>query len=207
MALNHAYTLLAPIYDYIIGRASRPWRQDSLRELGDVRGKQILIDGIGSGLDIPHLAPQAQYIGLDLTRAMLKRARSQTQIAHADIALHQGDAMLLPYKSEQFDAIIMHLILAVVPYPERALAEAQRVLKPGGTIVILDKFLRAGQWAPLRRLISPVLGSIATRTDVVFEEALEQCPQLVVVSDVTLSMGWFRRIVLRKHSQQIKEET
>ncbi|MEO5574490.1 MAG: class I SAM-dependent methyltransferase [Gammaproteobacteria bacterium] len=163
-----------------------------------MRGKKILIDGIGSGLDIPHLAPQAQYIGLDLTRAMLKRARRSAAIEGKDITLHQGDAMRLPYQDAQFDAVIMHLILAIVPHPERALAEAERVLKPGGLIVILDKFLRPGQWAPVRRLISPLLGRIATRTNVVFEDVLRHCPQLKVVHDVALSFGWFRRIVVRK---------
>lgn len=198
MALQHAYTLLAPLYDGIIGRVSRQWRQDSLRELGDVHGMNILIDGIGSGLDIPYLAPQAHYTGIDLTPAMLTRARRCAARTGKQIILHQGDAMNLPYQDAQFDAIIMHLILAVVPYPERALAEAERVLKPGGTIIILDKFLRAGQWAPLRRFISPLIGRIATRTDVVFEDVLKSCPRLVVLSDVVLIAGWFRRIVLRK---------
>jgi ubiquinone/menaquinone biosynthesis C-methylase UbiE len=198
MALQHAYTLLAPFYDGIIERVSRQWRQDSLRGLGDVHGKNILIDGIGSGLDIPYLAAQAHYTGIDLTPAMLKRAGRRAALTGRQVILHQGDAMNLPYQDAQFDAIVMHLIIAVVPHPERALAEAERVLKPGGTIIILDKFLRAGQWAPLRRLISPLLGKIATRTDVVFEDALKSCPRLVVLSDVALIAGWFRRIVLRK---------
>lgn len=198
MGLQFAYTLLAPFYDGIIGRASRQWRQESLRELREVRGKNILIDGIGSGLDIPHLEPHAHYTGIDLTRAMLVRARRRATQAGREVTLHQGDAMRLPYQDAQFDALIMHLIIAVVPNPERALAEAGRVLKPGGIIVILDKFLRAGQRAPLRRLISPVLGSFATRTDVVFEDVLRHCPQLKVVHDVALSLGWFRRIVVRK---------
>lgn len=198
MGLQLSYTLLAPFYDAIIGRASRQWRQDSLRELGDVRGKNILIDGIGTGLDIPHLAPVAHYTGIDLTHAMLERARLTASHVGRDIILHQGNAMRLPYQDAQFDAVIMHLILAIVPYPERALAEAERVLKPGGMIVILDKFLRPGEWAPLRRFISPLLGRIATRTNVVFEDVLAQCHQLSVVSDVSLNVRWFRRIVLLK---------
>ncbi len=202
MSLRFTYTLIAPFYDGVVGRISRSWRQASLRELADVRGKTILIDGIGSGLDIPHLAPHAHYVGLDLTRAMLKRARRRAYAARLDIALHQGDAMRLSYADAQFDAIVMHLILAVVPQPELALAEAQRVLKPGGIIVILDKFLRPGQRAPLRRLISPLSGRIATRMNIVFEEVLAQCPRLAVASDLPLNIGWFRRIVLCKRADQ-----
>jgi hypothetical protein len=73
------------------------------------------------------------------------------------------------------------------------------VLKPGGTIIILDKFLRAQQTALLRRALNPLSRRIATRMDVVFEEVLREAPQLQIVSDVPLlAGGWFRGIVLRK---------
>lgn len=110
-----------------------------------------------------------------------------------------GDAMALPYRDGLFDRIVMHLILAVVPRPSAALAEASRVVKPGGRLHILDKSLRPGQSASLRKLISPLLGQVATRTNVVFEEVLATCPGLKVVSDEPDAMGgWFRRIVLEK---------
>jgi len=87
----------------------------------------------------------------------------------------------------------------VVPEPARALTEAVRVLKPGGQILIFDKFLKPGQKAPLRRLISPLLGRLATRTDVVFEDVLRDVSSLQLVSDVpALAGGWFRLIRLRK---------
>jgi len=95
--------------------------------------------------------------------------------------------------------VVLHLFLAVTPHPERVLAEAARVLRRGGRVLIFDKFLRPGQKARLRRLISPVLGVLATRTDVVFEEALAQARGLEVVSDQpALASGWFRHIELRK---------
>ena len=197
MSLRHSYTLIAPIYDLFINAATRRVRKNSLRALGDVQGQSIRIDGIGSGLDIPFLPQGALYIGVDYTPAMLQRAIKKS--AGKSVTLHVGDAMSLPYPDSAFDAIIMHLILAVVPRSERALLEAARVLKPGGRILILDKFLRRGQHAPLRRLLSPLLGRIATRTDVVFEDVLAACPQLTVVSDTpVLGQGWFRHIVLEK---------
>lgn len=206
MSLRHSYTLLAPIYDFMVRRATHALRKLSLQKLGDVTGQTILVAGIGSGLDIPLLPPGAHYIGLDCTPAMLRRAAQQRGVT--PVLLHAGDAMALPYPEQSFDTVIMHLILAVVPHPEQALAEAARVLKPGGQILILDKFLHRSQGAPLRRLLSPLLGQIATRTDVVFEDVLAASLQagqsrLSVVSDTpVLARGWFRNIVLKKESEQ-----
>jgi ubiquinone/menaquinone biosynthesis C-methylase UbiE len=139
------------------------------------------------------------YTGIDLTPAMLARARRKAKALRLDIRLDVGDARDLPYPDTGFDAVVLHLILAVTPHPERVLAEAARVLRRGGRVLILDKFLRPGQKAPLRRLVSPLLGLLATRTDVVFEEALAQTRGLELVSDQpALAGGWFRQIELRK---------
>jgi ubiquinone/menaquinone biosynthesis C-methylase UbiE len=87
----------------------------------------------------------------------------------------------------------------VVPQPERCLAETARILKPGGRILLFDKFLRPGQRAPLRRLASPLVGRIATRTDVVFEDVLAAVPDLALRTDQpALAGGWFRLIELEK---------
>jgi ubiquinone/menaquinone biosynthesis C-methylase UbiE len=110
-----------------------------------------------------------------------------------------GDAMALPFRDAAFDHVVMHLILAVVPDPRVALAEATRVLRVGGRIHLFDKFLRPGQRAPLRRLLSPIVGRLATRTDVVFEDVLAACPGLDVIGDESdVGGGWCRRIVLRR---------
>jgi len=155
----------------------------------------VLIVGIGTGLDVPHLAPGNRYVGVDLTAAML----AQVPRAAVDLALVRGDAMRLPLAGDAFDCVVLHLIVAVVPRPERCLAEAARVLKPGGTALVLDKFLRRGERALLRRALNPVASSIATRLDVVFEAVLEQVPGLVVERDEpALAGGWFRSIALRK---------
>ncbi len=198
MGLRHSYTLLAPLYDAVVGSASGAMRRASLARLDPAPGRRVLLAGVGTGLDLPLLPPGPLYLGVDLTPAMLARARRRAA-ERDDVALVCGDAMRLPCAGACFDAVVMHLILAVVPQPERALAEAARVLKPGGRILMLDKFLRPGQRAPLRRLLSPLLARIATRTDVVFEHVLAAVPELAVREDEPVQPGgWFRRIVLDK---------
>ncbi len=199
MSLRYSYTLWAPIYDLFVDRAFHDKRCESLLALRGAGHESILIPGIGSGLDIPHLPAGPSYTGIDLTPAMLKRARSRAEQHRVEIKLEQGNAMQLPYADASFDRVVMHLILAVVPKPELALQEACRVLRPGGQIHIFDKFLRPSQLAPLRRAISPLLGLVATRTNVVFEQLLSRCPELEVVRNREASSnGWFRFIDLRK---------
>jgi ubiquinone/menaquinone biosynthesis C-methylase UbiE len=200
MALRHSYTLLAPIYDLVLERVSAPLRRKSLATLNGSDASRVLIAGIGSGLDIPHLPQGPHYTGVDLTPAMLRRAETRAA-ERDDITLELGDVMALPYPDAQFDVVVMHLILAVVPQPALALKEAERVLRPGGRILLLDKFLRPGQKAPLRRLLNTLSRHLATRTDVVFEEVLACCPSLSPREDrPALANGWFRYIHLEKTS-------
>jgi ubiquinone/menaquinone biosynthesis C-methylase UbiE len=205
MALKHSYTLLAPVYDTIVTGPIDSYRQKSIARLQDTKNKQILINGIGSGLDIPYLPADACYIGTDITPAMLERANKRAQECAIkqplNINFQIADSQALPFDDNTYDTVIMHLILAVVPRPELALKEACRVLKPGGKIYIFDKFIRTGQLAIGRRLLNIFIRHIATRTDVIFEEVLESCPQLIVNHDEpALAKGWFRLIELNKQN-------
>ena len=198
--LRSAYTLWAPFYDTLLGTSAiRAVRGRSLALLSDWSGKSVLIPGIGTGLDIPMLPKDAHYTGIDLTPAMLSRARLRAKKCNVPIELVTGNAMQLDFSDETFDRVILHLILAVVPDPTQALLEAERVLKPGGDILVLDKFLRPGQKAPLRRALNTLTRNLATRTDVVFEEILTSCETLKVRCDQpALLRGWLRHIVLQK---------
>ena len=199
MSLKHSYTLIAPFYEALIGKGTQRIRQNSWLNVGDVTGHKVLIPGIGTGLDIPFLPAGGHYTGFDLTPAMLARARQRALQSDCNLILKLGDIHALDEADNQFDLIVMHLILAVVPSPERALNEMLRVLKPGGKIIILDKFLKLGERAVLRRFISFFMRHIATRTDVVFENVLAETRGLKIVSDEPVLMnGWFRRIELKR---------
>jgi len=195
--LRLSYSLIAPIYDLVVERAMREARVKSLSALPTDTAEKVLLSGLGTGLDLPLLPTAHHYTALDFNAAMLERARGRSANLRVEWVL--GDSMALPFANEYFDHVVLHLITAVVPEPRFCLAEAARVIRPGGSIIIFDKFLRPQQTAPLRRWLTPLTRRIATRMDVVFEEVLLAAPALKVVSDVPmLAGGWFRGIVLRK---------
>ncbi|HLO63819.1 MAG TPA: methyltransferase domain-containing protein [Azonexus sp.] len=196
MSLQHSYTLIAPFYDAAIARATASARQRSLAALPAEPGR-VLLAGVGTGLDLPLLPERHHYVGLDLTHAMLRRALPR--VGTVDFAPVQGDAQCLPFAPGRFDSAVLHLILAVVPEPARCLGEIARVVKPGGSVLVFDKFLRRGQPALLRRLVNPLVRRIATRLDVVFEDLLHDVPELALEYDQpALAGGWFRSIRLRR---------
>jgi len=196
LSLKHSYTLIAPFYDAAIERATRAARKRSLAALPEKPGC-VLLAGVGTGLDLPHLPPQHHYVGLDLNQAMLRRALPR--VGKVEFAPVQGDAQRLPFADASFDSAVLHLILAVVPEPAHCFAEITRVLKPGGQVLVFDKFLRRGQPALLRRMANPLVRRIATRLDVVFEDLLAEAPNLALEHDQpALAGGWFRMIRLRK---------
>lgn len=197
--LRLSYSLIAPLYDRAVERPLLKARTRSLRGLPVDMPGNVLVSGVGTGLDLPLLPALHRYTALDFNAAMLVRALPRG--ANLDIDWVLGDSMALPFADAHFDHAVLHLILAVVPQPEKCLSETARVLKPGGTIVIFDKFIHSRQHAWLLRTINPLARRIASRMDVVFEEVLCQTPQLQIVSDTPLlADGWFRAIVLQKNN-------
>jgi ubiquinone/menaquinone biosynthesis C-methylase UbiE len=196
LSLKHSYTLAAPFYDAFLTAATRGARKRSLSALSHFPPRDVLLLGVGTGLDLPHLPNQHRYVGLDLTAAMLLRARPRA--ANLQFTPLRGDVQRLPFGDASFDVAVLHLILAVVPAPTLCLAEAVRVLKPGGTLLVFDKFLRRGE-SGWKRLLNPLTRHVATRLDVVFEDVLEAVGGVrVTANDAALASGWFRLIRLEK---------
>ena len=196
MSLKHSYTLAAPFYDAFLTAATRGARRRSLAILAGEPRSDVLLLGVGTGLDLPHLPAQHSYVGIDLTAAMLQRALPRA--ARLNFAAVRGDVQRLPFSAASFDFAVLHLILAVVPAPTLCLAEALRVVKPGGQLLVFDKFLRRGEtgWKPA---LSSLTRHVATRLDVVFEDVVEAVGGVeVTANEAALASGWFRLIRLTR---------
>lgn len=141
------YAIWSPFYDL----ALKPFaaaRRRSIELLDLQPGERVLIPGVGTGADLPLIPPDVQVVGTDLTPAMLRRARAAER---PGLVLRVMDAADLDLPDASFDAVILHLILAVMAEPARGLSEATRVLRAGGRMVVFDKFLRDGARASLPR--------------------------------------------------------
>ena len=94
--------------------------------------------GCGTGQVARSLAPFVKrLIGVDASAAMIQAAQARTN-GNRNIDLRIGELEQLPISDAELDAALLFLVLHYVVDPARALAEAGRVLKPGGTLVITD---------------------------------------------------------------------
>ena len=184
--LRGAYTVWAVIYDPLT-RFLRRSRRRSLALLDIRPWDTVLLVGCGTGADFEFLPREAQCVAVDLTPAMLRRAAAKVEDQHIQLA--EMDAMDLRFPNDTFDKTILHLILAVVPDPVRALREAERTTKPGGHLVVLDKFWNHARRPPLfLRVANAVFGGYVTAVDRNFHTILSQT-SLEMLQEIPMGFG------------------
>jgi len=106
-----------------------------------IRGIDNLLDiGTGTGRMLELLGPRAaRGLGIDLSREMLAIARAHLDRAGlAHCRVRQADLYRLPFADGAFDVATIHQVLHFLDRPAAAVAEAGRVLEPGGRLLIAD---------------------------------------------------------------------
>jgi ArsR family transcriptional regulator len=107
--------------------------------LGDQPVGRLLDVGTGTGRMIELLGPTAiQATGIDKSSEMLRLARVKLEAAGISSSLRQADMYALPLGDGSADSIVIHQVLHYAQNPAAALAEAARVLRPGGRLLVVD---------------------------------------------------------------------
>jgi phosphatidylethanolamine/phosphatidyl-N-methylethanolamine N-methyltransferase len=194
------YTLWAPFYDAIVVAVGfGPARRRSIEYLQLDQAHRVLIVGAGTGLDLEFLPPGIDLTALDVTPAMLMRLERRAAQTGRVVSVLTMDARELAFPDESFDAVIMHLVLAVMPQPERGLQEAARVLRGGGRISVFDKFVRDDERvSPRRRMLNIVAKPLFSDMNRRFGPLLPGTGLTIERDEPAAFGGMYRIITLQK---------
>jgi SAM-dependent methyltransferase len=99
-------------------------------------GRDVLEAGCGIGTDaVQFVRAGARYRGIDFSPKALELARSRPELA--DVELVSGSTADLPFHDASFDLVYSNGVIHHVPETARAIAEFRRVLRPGGTAIVM----------------------------------------------------------------------
>ena len=150
------YSELAPLYDKVFGKIFYSRLERVIEDLDIEPGAKVLEVGAGTGTSFPAYPSHCEVTGIDLAPDTLERAqRKIRENGWTHLKVLEMNALELEFPENTFDYVMAFHVVTVVPDPVRMIAEAQRVCKPGGTIVIVNHFTTD----------VPVLGSLTEALD------------------------------------------
>lgn len=156
--LRRRYERIAPLYDLL----DLPFEYGRYRRLRRLLFQglsgRILDVGVGTGRNMPFYPPGSDVVGVDLSPAMLRRAERRRGLSPAAVTLMEMSVARLEFPDASFDAAVASFVFCTLPEELQipALQELRRVVKPDGTIRLLE-YTRphAGILRPMTKLWGP----------------------------------------------------
>jgi len=160
--MRHLWEKQAPRYDQRIALWEKILFGDGRRWVCSRARGEVLEVAIGTGRNLAFYPKGIRLTGIDLSPAMLELARERAGELGLDADLREGDAQELAFPDESFDTVVCTLSLCNIPDDCRAVAEMERVLRPGGRLLLLDHVRAASR---LVRAVQRVLEVVTVRLE------------------------------------------
>lgn len=138
-----SYDKQMQFFERLLSPDSRAWI------CGQAFGKTLEV-AVGTGLNLPFYPGGVQLTGVDFSPAMLSIARRRAEELGRVADLREADAHELPFPDASFDAVVCTYGLCAIPDESRAVREMNRVLRPGGLLLLVDHI--AGRAWPTRAI-------------------------------------------------------
>lgn len=165
--IKRIYSSYSNFYDFIFKQFFVP-RQKYVIDQMDIRSSDKILDvGVGTGLSLPLYPKHCDITGIDLSEAMLAKARKKIKRYDLEnITLKQMDAMDLQFEDNTFDQVIATFVISVVPDPVKVISEMKRVCKKDCNLVIVNHFQSDNKFmAKFEDWVNPLCCKMGWRTD------------------------------------------
>jgi ubiquinone/menaquinone biosynthesis C-methylase UbiE len=158
----------------------------------------VLEIAVGTGRNLPFYPSDVRMTGVEFSPKMLAIAIKRARELGREVDLRLGDAQALEFPDETFDTVVCTLSLCSIPDDRRAVAEATRVLRPGGRLLLLEHV--RSHVTPVRivqRILEPLLRS---QGDTLLREPLDRLSRegLEVETVERSKWGFVERVAARK---------
>jgi phosphatidylethanolamine/phosphatidyl-N-methylethanolamine N-methyltransferase len=178
-AMLKSYARWAPVYDLTFGAVTRAGRR-RVAAMVNARGGTLLEVGVGTGMSLGLYARDVRVTGIDASPEMLAKAEERVlfdNLSHVT-GLMEMDARQMRFADASFDHVAALHIMSVVPEPERVMAEMARIVKPGGSVFIVNHFAReGGVFSALERVAAPLADHLGWHSDFSRNQVMS-CPAL-----------------------------
>jgi ubiquinone/menaquinone biosynthesis C-methylase UbiE len=177
-----AYDGTMDVFERLVVGEGRRWVCS--RAEGDV-----LEVAIGTGRNLPLYPQGIRLTGVDISPSMLERAVCRADELGVTAELREGNAAQLEFDDDSFDTVVFTLSLCTIPDDRAAVAEARRVLRPGGAMLLCEHVRSP---APLVRLGQHVLepACVHMQNDHLLREPIEQLEAEGLVIEETHRYKW-----------------
>ncbi len=206
--IRDLYEREAARYDSMIRIPERLFFADGRIWAASEAAGDVLEIAVGTGRNFPHYRPDVRLTGQDISLQMLEIARDRARALGRDVDLCVGDAQQLGFPPERFDSVVSTLALCTIPDDRVALAESWRVLRRGGSLILLEH-VRSPQ--PFVRSLQRLLEPLAVRYagDHLLRDPLDHLASLgfSVEYCVRSRAGIVERLVARKVHDDVSSTT
>ena len=197
------YAEFSHFYDKIFQRVFFPRIQRVISSLNIPPGARVLEVGVGTGLSLSAYPPHCDVVGIDLAQDMLDQAAEKIrQQGWRHITLRQMDALNLSFPDDSFDYVMAFHVVSVVPDATRLLEEARRVLRPNGTLVVINHFRSERPLiASLVDLADPVTRKLGWRTTLRLVDMFDGASVAIEQQFKTSPRSLFTVVIARNQKQ------
>jgi ubiquinone/menaquinone biosynthesis C-methylase UbiE len=167
----------------------------------------VLEIGMGTGLNLPYYRDDVRLTGIEFSPTMLEIAQERAKELGRDPDLRLGDAQALEFADASFETVVCTLALCTIPDDRMAVAEAKRVLRPGGRLLLLEHVrspllpIRAGQ-----RVLEPL--TLKFEADHLLRDPVDYLAEegFEIETLERSRLGIVERVAARKPAQPREEE-